>query len=109
MYLCLCGCDAVRLTVLVLMRRRPPRSTRTDTLLPAPTLFRAAGARARPALRLRRGAVAAALQREDRETQPAPRGGAAAEREASGQIGRAHICTPVTNAPLVCRLLMLTN
>src|SRR3546814_7572735 len=23
----------------------------------------------------------------------------------SGKIGRAHVCTPVTNAPLVCRLL----
>src|SRR3546814_5384246 len=28
----------------VLMMRRPPKSTRTDTLLPDPTLFRAAGA-----------------------------------------------------------------
>src|SRR3546814_15042668 len=27
-----------------LMRRRPPRSTRTDTLLPYPTLFRSHGA-----------------------------------------------------------------
>src|SRR3546814_8067848 len=27
----------------------------------------------------------------------------AAARE---QIGRAHVCTPVTNAPLVCRLLL---
>src|SRR3546814_6589530 len=26
--------------------------------------------------------------------------------QASGQIGRAHVCTPVTNAPLVCRLLL---
>src|SRR3546814_1588400 len=25
------------------------------------------------------------------------------------QIGRAHVCTPVTNAPLVCRLLLEKN
>src|SRR3546814_10705692 len=25
------------------------------------------------------------------------------------QIGRAHVCTPVTNAHLVCRLLLTTN
>src|SRR3546814_981276 len=25
------------------------------------------------------------------------------------QIGRAHVCTPVTNAPLVCRLLLEQN
>src|SRR3546814_979224 len=25
---------------------------------------------------------------------------------AEKQIGRAHVCTPVTNAPLVCRLLL---
>src|SRR3546814_1454712 len=25
---------------------------------------------------------------------------------ANYQIGRAHVCTPVTNAPLVCRLLL---
>src|SRR3546814_5933335 len=25
------------------------------------------------------------------------------------QIGRAHVCTPVTNAHLVCRLLLATN
>src|SRR3546814_20489118 len=28
------------LTLFFLMRRRPPKSTRTDTLLPYPTLFR---------------------------------------------------------------------
>src|SRR3546814_10833397 len=26
---------------------------------------------------------------------------------ADGEIGTAHVCTPVTNAPLVCRLLLL--
>src|SRR3546814_10834807 len=32
------------------MRRRPPRSTRTDTLFPAPTLFRSAEAPAKESL-----------------------------------------------------------
>src|SRR3546814_5909571 len=27
----------------------------------------------------------------------------------SEEIGRAHVCTPVTNAPLVCRLLLEKN
>src|SRR3546814_5568334 len=27
-------------------------------------------------------------------------------RAATGEIGRAHVCTPVTNAHLVCRLLL---
>src|SRR3546814_7574667 len=27
----------------------------------------------------------------------------------AGQIGRAHVCTPVTNAHLVCRLLLEKN
>src|SRR3546814_1097655 len=33
------------------MIRRPPRSTRTDTLFPYPTLFRSAGRIGRPGLR----------------------------------------------------------
>src|SRR3546814_1415355 len=40
------------------MRRRPPRSTRTDTLLPYPTLFRAHRARHRVRPRLAHAAVA---------------------------------------------------
>src|SRR3546814_2012281 len=40
------------LFVFFLMRRRPPRSTRTDTLFPYTTLFRSPGA----AIRLRIGA-----------------------------------------------------
>src|SRR3546814_7279938 len=31
---------------------------------------------------------------------------AAAELHKIGEIGRAHVCTPVTNAHLVCRLLL---
>src|SRR3546814_654660 len=47
-------------TVIFLVIRRPPRSTRTDTLLPYPPLFRSAGTSARGARAL---------------TQPAPAGG----------------------------------
>src|SRR3546814_18154542 len=36
--------------IIVLMIRRPPRSTRTDTLFPYTTLFRSAGAFRRPRL-----------------------------------------------------------
>src|SRR3546814_958217 len=32
--------------------------------------------------------------------------GHAARRAAIAQLGRAHVCTPVTNAHLVCRLLL---
>src|SRR3546814_6218174 len=31
------------------------------------------------------------------------------QARANGQIGRAHVCTPVTNALLVCRLLLETK
>src|SRR3546814_4265391 len=37
-YLCMCVCEYYRL--FFLMIRRPPRSTRTDTLFPYTTLFR---------------------------------------------------------------------
>src|SRR3546814_1102223 len=132
-----------RLTMFIfVMIRRPPRSTRTDTLLPYTTLFRSRG--------FERGdrAVAADEQRHDhvREnddvtqrkkgirlrhygswTGPATGrtalliGGSSliwrnfariqcrcAEREKNNvaQIGRAHVCTPVTNAQLVCRVLL---
>src|SRR3546814_6206026 len=29
--------------------------------------------------------------------------------DAAGEIGRAHVCTPVTNAHLVCRILLATT
>src|SRR3546814_20806855 len=37
-YVCVCGCEI--LMFFFLMIRRPPRSTRTDTLFPYTTLFR---------------------------------------------------------------------
>src|SRR3546814_4582642 len=87
------------------MIRRPPMSTRTDTLFPSTTLFRShlvgnlaalgfmappAEARTGPlrllAIFLLAGAVGLAVE--------------------AAESGRAHVCTPVTNAPLVCRLLL---
>src|SRR3546814_8303599 len=88
------------------MIRRPPRSTRTDALFPYATLFRSAD----PAL----PAAAAAAGRGGGRLVAAPRGPLAGARRLGGadpgrrllQIGRAHVCTPVTNAHLVCRLLL---
>src|SRR5881275_3562809 len=67
-----------------LMIRRPPRSTLFRTLFPYTTLFRSgAGQRARPV-----------SGRTDRLAR------------AFGDIGRAHVSTPVTRNNLVCRLLL---
>src|SRR3546814_2182106 len=113
------------------MRRRPPRSTRTDTLFPYTTLFRS------------RGSGTASRQRSPTAPQPASDGSEAARRSSSSgiarrpicrkawqrpkeraltggyrrlqsevheerhrELGRAHVCTPVTNAHIVCRLLL---
>src|SRR3546814_1668866 len=110
------------------MIRRPPRSTRTDTLFPYTTLFRS-----RKALSPRGGKVLVVnpqpqiqkvfdlvkavpmneifaptteadayldtmqrkvLQGDDDDLRPGER----------CEIGRAHVCTPVTNPRLVCRI-----
>src|SRR3546814_3906576 len=85
------------------MIRRPPRSTRTDTLFPYTTLFRSP---VEAACGERRGA--AVDPRPDLGPSQAPR--RIPEREACRprrrKIGRAHVRTPVTNAHLVCRLLL---
>src|SRR3546814_9085610 len=108
------------------MIRRPPRYTRTYTLFPCPTLFRS-GRRLAEA-HVEREAAAEIRGIEEAE----PREGlglVAAElaleplrardrlgwhRGRTGQqvggpaaeIGRAHVCTPVTTAHLVCRLTL---
>src|SRR3546814_1030061 len=106
-----------------LMIRRPPISTRTDTLFPYTTLFRShrrsapgrgAAPRRRPLHRRRRphhrtlrrlgedaDGTGARGARRPPGTVRAPPG-----RPPLIQIGRAHVCTPVTNAHLVCRLLL---
>src|SRR3546814_16191763 len=62
-----------------LMIRRPPRSTRTDTLFPYTTLFRSPGDRTH-----RRPAAAAAAARQAAPL-CLPRHGAAGDREAAGR------------------------
>src|SRR3546814_4999660 len=72
------------------MIRRPPRSTRTDTLFPYTTLFQSvADQRLHPLLDPPQDILLGF-----------DLGGPFA------QIGRAHVRTPVTNAQLVCRLLL---
>src|SRR3546814_9429330 len=150
-----------------LMIRRPPRSTRTETLFPSTTLFRsdqavhdrsalaaAVGAAEQPGFPPQRdaaqgalggvvGEADAAVLEEPGEGGPAPLhiadglgdvvaarqpgagvahpplqlgdergaqlladGQPLGGRQAGGQIGRAHVRTPGTNAHLVCRLLL---
>src|SRR3546814_1858556 len=92
------------------MLRRPPRSTRTDTLFPYTTLFRS---------------VLAALHRDHPRVSEAALKYFILGAFATGlflygfslmygftgatnfEIGRAHVCTTVTNAHLVCRLLLV--
>src|SRR3546814_6360544 len=106
------------------MIRRPPRSTRTDTPFPYTTLFRSVGGgRTADAGRGRTGISRgyppeiplprpeprttprqhpAALERN--RVAPPPPGRTRLHR--ISEIGRAHVCTPVTNEQLVCRLLL---
>src|SRR3546814_1595722 len=116
------------------MKRRPPRSTRTDTLFPYTTRFRSAAARltrrAEPrgvlaAGRVSPSAPSAEIMASARssmvELGAQMPSGAAQEKSprmfppnvahppsatALHKIGRAHVCTPVTHAHLVCRLLL---
>src|SRR3546814_9000375 len=94
------------------MIRLPPRSTRTDTLLPYTTLFRS-GMSDVPALKKAvadniRGFVdkGGFLFAMCGATESLDLAIAALMVDIAGQIGRAHVRTPVTNAHLVCRLLL---
>src|SRR3546814_4348841 len=127
------------------MRRRTPRSTRTDTLIPYTTLFRSgsdgriengytvklvnkvADARSftieieskTPGIVLRDMPQPVRAQPEEVLSLPVVLSAPASikgrqdvvftirrvDGEAS-EIGRAHVCTPVTNAHLVCRFLL---
>src|SRR3546814_8358465 len=105
------------------MIRRPPRSTRTDTLFPYTTLFRSSGlakfgdAIVRECCGL--GQITQPGRNEPAKTpvlpdhlREHPRGSKPEMNDRDrqevdpNQIGRAHVCTPVTNAHLVCRLLL---
>src|SRR3546814_8730770 len=91
------------------MIRRPPRSTRTDTLFPYTTLFRAGFGHH----------VDHPVRSPETDLDTEPEGCTFAARTQRFrrrlcverlvelvEIGRAHVRTPVTNAHLVCRLLL---
>src|SRR3546814_1523191 len=85
------------------MIRRPPRSTRTDTLFPYTTLFRSYLLTSTSTSSKRIALLSIGRNLGVAAGQPV--------RGADGligrvQIGRAHVCIPVTNAHLVCRLLL---
>src|SRR3546814_13882173 len=84
-------------SLFFLMIRRPPSSTRTYTLFPHTPLFRSSrSTRPKPCpTRPPNGAAGSTIARS---TGNCP--------TCRGEIGRAHVSTPVTNAPLVCRLLL---
>src|SRR3546814_7084215 len=99
------------------MIRRPPRSTRTDTLFPYTTRGRsgdgggAATSRHRPFVSASRCHLPMAspqggFQAEIGRKSPSPMPRLRSSIQRHEQIGRAHVCTPVTNAHLVCRLLL---
>src|SRR3546814_18107088 len=80
------------------MLRRPPRSTRTDTLFPYTTLFRSfvlhCGApRREPAGRPRRRPTSAAMRRVSRGQNRAGRFGGGKEESPTGRI-QANACSP---------------
>src|SRR3546814_7501468 len=88
------------------MIRRPPRSTRTYTLFPYPTLFLSPRAPLRAAfdawLRLLAGLSRAPPQRAQDQALPC-----VADRRTRARPDRKSTRrTPVTNAHLVCRLLL---
>src|SRR3546814_5770895 len=99
------------------MIRRPPRSTRTDTLFPYTTLFRSLvsflTSKKYDAIRIQlKSGLATALSSVEvyqacgNSLLPVQPASGISSLEAPGvEIGRAHV-TPVTNAHLVCRLLL---
>src|SRR3546814_8825885 len=116
--------------VFFLMIRRPPRSTRTDTLFPYTTLFRSyrgqhQGYGPCPSCRRTRSPRPDPSRSDQDRREQLSRGvgsllrvGPYSYRSASRdwsarrglrppgrELGRAHVCTPVPNAPLACRLV----
>src|SRR3546814_4876867 len=90
------------------MIRRPPRSTRTDTLFPYTTLFRSAAILKGVPTGRRKHSKGLAAHDMRRLINHKLIDQARGEQSTGkfGEIGRAHVCTPVTNAQLVCRLLL---
>src|SRR3546814_13764376 len=107
------------LSLFFLMIRRPPKSTRTYTLFPYTTLFRSMALNNS----WRSGTQTSMISHCGGIASPAKAFSVASVTvicvlprleavfvDAQGsdlrKIGRAHVCTPVTNAQLVCRLLL---
>src|SRR3546814_9230336 len=112
------------------MIRRPPRSTRTDTLFPYTTLFRSPRRRQEgQALMSKQAAPRRVADNEALAVATQIRGSAQklnlvavlirgkkasdamnilafSTKGMAVEIGRAHVCTPVTHAQLVCRYLL---
>src|SRR3546814_3620489 len=101
------------------MIRRTPRSTRTDTLFPSTTLFRSASQsnalnRTCPTLCPHRLLLTKQICQveipEIHQRMSKKRSSVlilfVLMNSIASEIGRAHVCTPVTNAHLVCRLLL---
>src|SRR3546814_5569482 len=88
--------------IFFLMIRRPPRSTRTDTLFPYTTLFRSLRFLLLD-LRQRRQCGDSSAEQRDPGGAAGDAGSAAARRGGDRKSTR---LTPVTNAHLVCRLLL---
>src|SRR3546814_2917360 len=109
------------------MIRRPPISTRTDTLFPYTTVFRSPARRRATSMRkfiiaaafLAAASVLSACADQQMMAQKEPSlydrlGGKPAITAVVDEFGanehrRAHVWTPVTNAHLVSRLLLETN
>src|SRR3546814_3892969 len=81
------------------MIRRPPRSTRTDTLFPYTTLCRSSSASTANPISTAGGCTMVLPMSR-------PAGAVFSPRARAREIGRAHVCTPVTNAQHVVRLLI---
>src|SRR3546814_14894142 len=98
-------CSTCRVVFLFLLLPRPPRSTLTDTLFPYATLFRShdLADRLRQGIcRVGRADPGAAGQDHHRQCEPRQKSKHFATARIVCEIGRAHVCTPFTNAHFVC-------
>src|SRR3546814_9634868 len=86
------------------MIRRPPISTRSDTLVPYTTLFRSL-AGYEPVMRAPKNLLEQAVKLIEKAKRPLILCGHGVLMSGA-EIGRAHVRTPVTNAHIVCRLLL---
>src|SRR3546814_6460701 len=88
------------------MIRRPPRSTRTDTLFPYTTLFRSKAKLAKEKGPQKIAKIELSEKWISWVIVALIAFMVFLNIAAYNEIGRAHVWTPVTNAHLVCRLLL---